>query len=81
MAFKKTAETLPKGAHTLEQNYYVNPEILQKEYENLFLNNWICAGRSLNLAENGQYKVINIDTESVIVLRDQNGEWRFESPL
>ena len=74
MTFKKTAETLPKGAHTLEQNYYVNPEILQKEYENLFLNNWICAGRSLNLVENGQYKVINIDTESVIVLRDQNGD-------
>ena len=74
MTFKKTAETLPKGAHTLERNYYVNPEILQKEYENLFLNKWICAGRSLNLAENGQYKVINIDTESVIVLRDQNGD-------
>ena len=31
MEFKKTAETLTKGAHTLERDYYVNPDILQKE--------------------------------------------------
>ena len=30
MTFKKTAETLPHGAHTLERDYYVNPDILQK---------------------------------------------------
>ena len=74
MTFRKTAETLKPGAHTLGREYYTSSDILQKEYENLFLNNWICAGRSLDLAENGQYKVINIDTESVIVLRDENGD-------
>ena len=74
MTFKKTAETLEPGAHTLEREYYTSSDVLQKEYENLFLNNWICAGRSMDLAENGQYKVIKIDTESVIVLRDENGE-------
>ena len=74
MTFRKTAETLKPGAHTLGREYYTSSDILQKEYENLFLYNWICAGRSLDLAENGQYKVINIDTESVIVLRDENGD-------
>ena len=73
MTFKKTAETLPKGAHTLERDYYVNPSVLQKEYNNIFFKNWICAGRSSELTEVGQYKVINIDTESVIVLRANNG--------
>ena len=45
MTFKKTAETLEPGAHTLEREYYTSSDVLQKEYENLFLNNWICAGR------------------------------------
>ncbi len=74
MTFKKTAETLPKGAHTLEREYYVEPKILQKEYDNIFLDSWICAGRSSELSESGQFKVINIDTESVIVLGDDQGE-------
>ncbi len=74
MNFKKTAETLIKDAHTLEQDYYINPDILQKEYENIFLKNWICAGRSSDLKEKGQYKVINIGPESVIVLRGDDGE-------
>ena len=76
MNFKLTAETLEPGAHTLERKYYTCQNILHKEYENLFLNNWICAGRSLDLAENGQYKVINIGKESIIILRDENGELR-----
>ena len=74
MTFKKTAETLPHGAHTLERDYYVNPDILQKEYENIFLNNWICAGRLSELSKPGQYKVINMGTESAIILRDEKGK-------
>ena len=74
MTFKKTAESLPKGAHTLERHYYVDPDILQKEYDNIFLNNWICAGRSSELCKSGNYKVINIGMESTILLRDEHGE-------
>ncbi len=70
MKFKKTAETLEQGSHTLERNYYINPEILSKEYENIFLKNWVCAGRSEELFKEGDYKAINIGTESAIILRD-----------
>ena len=41
MNYKKTAETLTKGAHTLERQYYIDPNILQKEYDNIFFDNWI----------------------------------------
>ena len=68
---------MPQGAHTLERNYYVNPDMLKKEYDKLFLNQWICAGRAEELAEAGQYKVINIGTESAIVLRDE--KWKVDS--
>ncbi len=76
MEFKKTAETLPTGAHTLERNFYVNPEILQKEFENIFQNHWICAGRTSELSDPGQYKVINVGTESAIIIRDTNRNLR-----
>ena len=46
MKYKKTAETIQDGANTLERDFYVNPVILNKEYDNIFLKNWICAGRS-----------------------------------
>ena len=74
MSFKKTSETLSHGAHTLDRDYYMNPDILQKEYENIFLNNWICAGRLSELSKPGQYKVINMGTESAIILRDEEGK-------
>ena len=73
MNFKKTAETLKKGAHTLEREYYTNSEILQKEYDNIFLNSWICAGRSTELSKSGEYKIVNLGTESAIILRDSKG--------
>lgn len=68
--YKKTAETLTKGAHTLEREFYIDPEILKKEFDNIFLKNWICAGRTSELDESGKYKIINLGTESAIVLRD-----------
>ncbi len=74
MSFKKTAEILTKGSHTLDRDYYVNPEILQKEYENIFLNHWICAGRASELSKSGQYKVVSVGSESAIILRDGNGD-------
>ena len=76
MSFKKTAETLRDGAHTLERDYYVNPQILIKEYDNIFLNNWVCAGRSSELSKNGKYKIVNIGTESAIILRGATGKLR-----
>lgn len=72
MNFKKTADTLTKGAHTLERNFYTSSEILNKEYKNIFQSQWVCVGREEELTKVGQYKTINIGDESVIILRDEN---------
>ena len=74
MTFKKTASTLSKGAKTLGRKYYTSKKILDKEYETLFYNDWICAGRSSELSNIGQYKTINIGKESIIILRDNNNK-------
>ena len=57
MNFKKTADTLIKNSHTLDRKYYMSKKILNKEYENIFFNQWICVGRESELIQPGQYKV------------------------
>ncbi len=69
MTFKKTADTLSNGANTLEREYYTSPEILNKEYNNIFNKQWICGGRISELTNAGQFKVINIGLESIIILK------------
>ena len=76
MIFKKTADTLIQGAHTLERDYYTSKNILSKEYEKIFLNHWLCAGRESELSRPGEYKTINIGSESIIILKDQKNKIR-----
>ena len=76
MTFKKTAETLKTGSHTLERKYYIDNEVLKKEYQNIFYEQWICAGRNSDIEKPGEYKIINLGNESVILLRDQKENLR-----
>ena len=76
MTFKKTADTLIQGAHTLKRDYYTSKKILSQEYDNIFFNHWICAGRESELIEPGQYKIINIGSESIIVLKNHKNQIR-----
>ncbi len=73
MSFKKTAETLTRDAHTLDRDFYTSSKIFNQEYKKIFQSQWICAGRSEELTEIGQYKTINIGSESVIILKDEKG--------
>ena len=71
MSFKKTSETLIKGSHTLDQKYYLNQDILDQEYNNIFFKSWICAGRLSELENIGDFKMIEICNESVIIIRNK----------
>ena len=71
MSFKKTSETLIKGSHTLDQKYYLNQDILDQEYNNIFFKSWICAGRLSELENIGDFKMIEIGNESVIIIRNK----------
>jgi len=74
MIFLKTAETLQSGAKALPVEFYTESAILEREFETIFLEQWICAGRSDELSEKCQYKTVNIGTESVIIFRNDEGE-------
>ncbi len=76
MPFLKTVESYQQGARTLPGRYYTAPEVFAEERERIFQRNWICVGRDAALAEPGDYKLVEIAGESIIVLRDQSGERR-----
>jgi Rieske 2Fe-2S family protein len=75
-AFRKTAETFTSGAKTLPQRYFVSPEILAKEQEKIFSAQWVLVGHQSQIAKAGDYFVREVAGESLIIVRDQEGEVR-----
>ena len=74
--FLKTTESYRQGARTLPGRYYTAPEVLAEEQDRIFGHRWICIGRDNALAAPGDYLVVEVAGESIIVLRDQSGERR-----
>ena len=71
MKYKKTADTLITNSHTLHRKYYVDNDILDEEYNKIFLQNWICVGREDELINTGDFKTIKIGYESIIIIKNE----------
>ena len=61
---------------TLLGKYYIDHTILEKEMKTIFLKGWICAGHISEFSKTGDFKTINVDKESIIILRDNIGGFR-----
>lgn len=64
------------GQHTLGREYFVSDEIWRAEHEKIFLRSWMLAGHVSQLEQPGSYFLFELERESVIVLRDRDGELR-----
>jgi len=64
------------GQHTLDREYFVSSEVFAAEHERIFLKSWLLAGHVSQLEGPGSYFLFEIERESVVVLRDQDGEVR-----
>jgi Rieske 2Fe-2S family protein len=53
---------------------YTSPEVYQQEREKIWWGDWVCAGRTEEVANTGDYIVRDIAGESVFITRDQDGE-------
>jgi len=58
---------------TLSREHYLSPEIFGREKNRIFWREWLCVGRDADLGEPGDYRVIDIAGESLIVLRTKSG--------
>jgi len=61
---------------TLPARYYTDPEVFREEMERFFCGMWVCAGRSEQIANSGDYFLCAIAGESIIVARDGGGALR-----
>ena len=74
--FRKTTETFKSGAKTLEQKYFVSPEIFAAEQREIFSKHWVLVGHQSQIPHTGDYFVATIANESLIVTRDQESTVR-----
>ncbi|CAN5551886.1 aromatic ring-hydroxylating dioxygenase subunit alpha [soil metagenome] len=69
----KTRDVMPDGATTLPAEYYVSQAHFDREMERLFAGMWICAGRTEQVTQPGQFFLREVLGESVIVTRAARG--------
>lgn len=68
--------SLDRPAYTLPGFYFTSAEVFAREQERIFARQWICAGRSADVPAAGDYRLIEVAGENLILLRDQNGQLR-----
>jgi phenylpropionate dioxygenase-like ring-hydroxylating dioxygenase large terminal subunit len=64
------------GQHTLDREYFVSDEVFAAEHERIFFRSWLLAGHISQLDQLGSYFLFELEHESVVVLRDHEGEIR-----
>ena len=55
---------------------YTSPDILTEERERIFARSWHCVGRASAVANAGDFIVRTVANESLIILRDRQGDLR-----
>src|SRR6266516_815651 len=75
-AFRRTTETFAAGAKTLEQKYFVSPEIFAEEQEKIFSRCWMLVGHQSQIGKGVDYFTAQVAGESLIIIRDQRGTVR-----
>jgi len=60
-------------AMTLSQRYYTDPDLFQREMQAIHFDIWLCAGRTSQIPNAGDYFVRQIANANVIIVRDEQG--------
>ena len=59
---------------TLHKDHYTQSNWFTEEINHIFHNEWVCVGSEEEIRENGDYKIIDFYGESIILLRDNDGQ-------
>ena len=63
-----------QSGHSLEQPFYISPEILDAELSSIWKCSWIFVGTTAQLPKAGDYFLFNIMQEELILIRANNDE-------
>jgi len=61
---------------SLPSSCYRSPRFFAREQTRIFARDWFCAGREEDLARPGDWRVLDVAGESVLVVRNKSGELR-----
>ena len=75
-AFPKSTKALTAGARSLPQEYFVSHKIFANEETKIFSKAWVLVGHQSQIPDTGDFFLATIANESLIVIRDQQGEVR-----
>jgi glycine betaine catabolism A len=76
MSYHPTVTTFQTGSRTLPRPAFVSAEVFAEERDRIFARMWNCVGRASALPNAGDYIVRDVAGESIIVLRNRDGELR-----
>ena len=65
-----------RGAFTLRQEFYASPSHFEEERERIFSKSWLYAGHVSQVPREGDYFLVTLDGESLIVTRDREDRIR-----
>jgi Rieske 2Fe-2S family protein len=65
-----------RPGHALARDFYTDPAIFEHDMERMLLRHWFCAGHISSIARSGDYLVIDLGPESIIIVRTAAGEVR-----
>ncbi len=69
-----TPSNSPGMQKSLPSSYYLSEEVFVREKEHIFFREWLCAGREEQLPKPGDFLVLDLLGESVLVVRTKEGE-------
>jgi Rieske 2Fe-2S family protein len=72
----KTRDALARSVKSLPQEYFVSPEVFAREQTEIFSKEWLLVGHQSQLESSGDFFLVTIAGESLIVVRDQKSEVR-----
>ena len=83
MDLKKTAADGADGliarqtpGYALEREFYTDPAIFERDLTRVLLRHWFCAGHVSSVPNPGDFLVVDLGQESVIVVRNPDGDIR-----
>jgi Rieske 2Fe-2S family protein len=70
---RELVEQQPAG-HTLLQPFYSDLQIYRLDLDRIWRRGWLFAGHSCEIPKSGDFFTVNLDADSILIIRQENGE-------
>jgi phenylpropionate dioxygenase-like ring-hydroxylating dioxygenase large terminal subunit len=65
-----------RPGHALAREFYTDPVIFEHDMQRMLLKHWFCTGHVSSIARSGDYMVVDLGPESLIMVRTSSGDIR-----